>query len=389
MIKSDEIGVIGAGAMGVGIAQVIATAGTKVVLHDSNNAALEVAQNKLEAILNRLVEKEKLDTNSAREILGRIEFSKGIEAFKDCGLIIEAIVENLEIKKAVFTEVESLVDKDCVLASNTSSLSIASIASACKIPSRVIGIHFFNPAPLLPLVEIISAVQTDPNLSSQIKSLVEEWGKVPVIAKDTPGFIVNRIARPFYGEAIRMLEEGIANVPTIDWAMKEFGGFKMGPFELMDFIGNDINYEVTSTVFKEFFYDPRYKPSFTQKRMVEANRLGRKTGIGYYNYNDEAANLEPERNDALGQYLMDRILIMLINEAADALYLHIATRDDIDMAMTKGVNYPKGLLTWADERGIDVCLHALEELQSEYGEDRYRPSPIFKKMLRKGEQFYS
>ncbi|HIN40667.1 MAG TPA: 3-hydroxybutyryl-CoA dehydrogenase [Flavobacteriales bacterium] len=388
MIKSDEIGVIGAGAMGVGIAQVIATAGTKVVLHDSNNAALEVAQNKLEAILNRLVEKEKLDANSAKEILDRIEFSKGIEAFKDCGLIIEAIVENLEIKKAVFTEVESLVDKDCVLASNTSSLSIASIASACKIPSRVIGIHFFNPAPLLPLVEIISAVQTDPNLSSQIKSLVEEWGKVPVIAKDTPGFIVNRIARPFYGEAIRMLEEGIANVPTIDWAMKEFGGFKMGPFELMDFIGNDINYEVTSTVFKEFFYDPRYKPSFTQKRMVEANRLGRKTGIGYYNYNDEAANLEPERNDALGQYLMDRILIMLINEAADALYLHIATRDDIDMAMTKGVNYPKGLLTWADERGIDVCLNALEELQSEYGEDRYRPSPIFKKMLRKGEQFY-
>ena len=163
----------------------------------------------------------------------------------------------------------------------------------------------------------------------------------------------------------------------------------MGPFELMDFIGNDINYEVTATVFKEFFYDPRYKPSFTQKRMVEANRLGRKTGIGYYNYNDEAANLEPERNDALGQYLMDRILIMLINEAADALYLHIATRDDIDMAMTKGVNYPKGLLTWADERGIDVCLHALEELQSEYGEDRYRPSPIFKKMLRKDEQFYS
>ncbi len=389
MIKSDEIGVIGAGAMGVGIAQVIATAGAKVVLHDSNEAALEVAQNKLEAILNRLVEKEKLDTNSAREILDRIEFSKEIEALKDCGLIIEAIVENLEIKKAVFTEVESLVDKDCVLASNTSSLSIASIASACKIPSRVIGIHFFNPAPLLPLVEIISAVQTDPNLSSQIKSLVEEWGKVPVIAKDTPGFIVNRIARPFYGEAIRMMEEGIANVPTIDWAMKEFGGFKMGPFELMDFIGNDINYEVTYTVFKEFFYDPRYKPSFTQKRMVEANRLGRKTGIGYYNYNDEAANLEPERNDALGQYLMDRILIMLINEAADALYLHIATRDDIDMAMTKGVNYPKGLLTWADERGIDVCLNALEELQSEYGEDRYRPSPIFKKMLRKGEQFYS
>jgi len=388
MLKSDKTGIIGAGAMGTGIAQVIATSGGKVVIYDSNSAALEIAQNKLEAILNRMVEKGKLDSQSITEIISRIDFSKKIDSFKDCGLIIEAIVENLEIKKAVFEEVEAIVDNNCVLASNTSSLSIASIASACKIPSRVIGIHFFNPAPLLPLVEIIPAVQTDPNLSNQIKDLVGKWGKVPVIAKDTPGFIVNRIARPFYGEAIRMLEEGLANIPTIDWAMKEFGGFKMGPFELMDFIGNDINYEVTATVFKEFFYDPRYKPSFTQKRMVEANRLGRKTGIGYYNYRDESSNLEPEKNDALGQYLSDRILFMLINEAADALYLHVATRDDIDMAMTKGVNYPKGLLSWADEKGIDICLHALEELQSEYGEDRYRPSPIFKKMLRKNEQFY-
>ena len=240
----------------------------------------------------------------------------------------------------------------------------------------------------MPLVEIISAVQTDPELAAKMKETMQAWGKLPVFAKDTPGFIVNRIARPFYGEAIRILEEDLANVPTIDWAIKELGGFKMGPFELMDFIGNDINYEVTATVFREFFFDPRYKPSFTQKRMVEANRLGRKTGIGYYKYGPESNNLDPDRNDGLGSYILKRILAMLINEAADALYLHVATKEDIDLAMTKGVNYPKGLLAWADEIGIESCLNALEELQAEYGEDRYRPSPILRKMAKKGETFF-
>jgi 3-hydroxybutyryl-CoA dehydrogenase len=208
------------------------------------------------------------------------------------------------------------------------------------------------------------------------------------LAKDTPGFIVNRIARPFYGEAIRILEEGIADHATIDWALKTKGGFRMGPFELMDFIGNDVNYKVTETVFEQFFYDPRYKPSFTQKRMVEAGRLGRKTGLGYYDYGDGATPDSPNEDDSLGTEIFDRILAMLINEAVDALYLHIATRDDIDLAMTKGVNYPKGLLAWADEIGLDQCLKKLEDLQEEYGEDRYRPSPLLKKMVRDGKQFY-
>jgi 3-hydroxybutyryl-CoA dehydrogenase len=381
------VGIIGAGAMGSGIAQVAATAGNKVFLYDTNKEAQDGAEELIVKMLAKLEEKGKLQ-EPAVSVSERITYATDLDEFEPCELVIEAIVEKLQIKKNVFEEVEAIVSDTCILASNTSSLSIASIAAACKNPQRVMGIHFFNPAPLMPLVEIISAVQTDPELAADMKGTIQSWGKVPVFAKDTPGFIVNRIARPFYGEAIRILEEDLANVPTIDWAMKELGGFKMGPFELMDFIGNDINYEVTATVFKEFFFDPRYKPSFTQKRMVEANRLGRKTGMGYYNYGEDAVNLEPDRNDGLGSYILKRILAMLVNEAADALYLHVATKEDIDLAMTKGVNYPKGLLAWADEIGIETCLNALEELQSEYGEDRYRPSPILRKMVKKGETFF-
>lgn len=383
----STVGVIGGGAMGSGIAQVAATAGNDVIIYDSNAEAQENAKVQLGKMLLKLEEKGKLE-ETAEAIGNRVKYADDIADFENCDLVIEAIVENLQIKKNVFEEVESVVSDACIIASNTSSLSIASIAAACNNPKRVMGIHFFNPAPLMPLVEIISAVQTDPELANGMKTTISSWSKTPVFAKDTPGFIVNRIARPFYGEAIRILEEDLANVPTIDWAMKELGGFKMGPFELMDFIGNDINYEVTATVFKEFFFDPRYKPSFTQKRMVEANRLGRKTGIGYYNYGEDAVNLDPDRNDGLGSYILKRILAMLINEAADALYLHVATKEDIDLAMTKGVNYPKGLLAWADEIGIESCLKALEELQSEYGEDRYRPSPILRKMAKKGESFF-
>ena len=387
MGELKNIGIVGSGAMGSGIAQVAATAGNKVILYDSNKEAQDGAEQLIVKMLAKLEEKGKLQ-ESAVAVSERIIYATDIDEFESCELVIEAIVENLQVKKNVFEEVEAIVSDTCILASNTSSLSIASIASACKHPHRVMGIHFFNPAPLMPLVEIISAVQTDPALAADMKETIQSWGKVPVFAKDTPGFIVNRIARPFYGEALRILEEDLANVPTIDWAMKEFGGFKMGPFELMDFIGNDINYEVTATVFREFFYDPRYKPSFTQKRMVEANRLGRKTGIGYYNYGEDAVNLDPDRNDGLGSYILKRILAMLVNEAADALYLHVATKEDIDLAMTKGVNYPKGLLAWADEIGIETCLNALEELQVEYGEDRYRPSPILRKMVKKGETFF-
>jgi 3-hydroxybutyryl-CoA dehydrogenase len=381
-----KVSVIGAGTMGAGIAQIAATNGHEVCLYDSFDGAIETAEIKLKKILNRLVEKERITQQENEAILGRINFTKQIKEVAGSGLVIEANIENLAIKQKVFTEVESLVDENCIIASNTSSLSIASIAAACKKAGRVVGIHFFNPAPLMPLVEIIPAVQTSESTLNKAKAIIDSWKKITVIAKDTPGFIVNRVARPFYGEALRIYEEGVADFATIDWAMREIGGFRMGPFQLMDYIGNDINYTVTETVFTAFYFDPRYKPSFTQKRMMEAGYLGRKSGRGYYDYSTDTPKANEDRE--LGKKILWRILAMLINEAADTLFLNIATKEDIDLAMTKGVNYPKGLLAWADEIGIENVLQQLESLQAEYGEDRYRPSPLLKRMATINKTFY-
>ena len=383
-----KVGIIGAGAMGSGIAQVAATAGHSVVLFDTKAEALSLSKSKLASVMDRLVEKGRLISEEAQEIQNRISYADHMESLSESGIIIEAIIENLHVKKGVFSSIESLVSKDCILASNTSSLSITSIASACERSERVLGIHFFNPAPLMPLVEIIPAIQTADEITDEARNIIDSWKKITVLAKDTPGFIVNRVARPFYGEAIRILEEGIADVATIDWAMKEIGGFRMGPFELTDYIGHDVNYVVTETVFKAFFFDPRYKPSFTQKRLVEAGRLGRKSGQGFYDYSEGAVNPKPNTNEALGTKIVNRITAMLINEAIDALFLNIASAKDIDMAMTKGVNYPKGLLAWADEKGLDVVLTQLEELYKNYCEDRYRPSPLLRKMVNEQKTFY-
>lgn len=387
MNKDSIIGVIGAGAMGSGIAQVAAMAGHNVVLFDTNSAALDKAKASLTATLNKLAEKGKI--GDANTILARFQFATELSAFANCGLIIEAIIENLDIKKKVFADVETVVGENCVLATNTSSLSVTSIAAACKKADRVIGLHFFNPAPLMALVEIIPAVQTDAALVNTCKELMTAWGKAPVITKDTPGFIVNRVARPFYGEAIRIYEEGIADIPTIDWAMTEIAGFRMGPFTLTDYIGHDVNYVVTETVFQSFFYDARYKPSFSQKRLLEAGWLGRKTGRGFYNYAEGVAQPEPVKDMELGQKIADRIIAMLINEAVEALHLNIASAQDLELAMTKGVNYPKGLLQWCDEWTAEKSLSILDGLYNDYHEDRYRASILLRKMAKEKKKFIS
>jgi 3-hydroxybutyryl-CoA dehydrogenase len=382
-----KIGILGSGTMGISIAHFTSLKNNPTIVYDSSKDALKNGEKNLNSLINKLTDKGKYSEKEKNAIKKNLKFTNDINDLKKSELIIEAIIEDLNIKNKMFSKVEKLVSKECIISSNTSSLSITALASSLKENHRFIGLHFFNPANLMPLVEVIPAIQTSEKTLKKSKDFLENIGKVVVTVKDTPGFIVNRVARPFYGEAIRIYEEGIANFETIDWAMKEIGGFKMGPFELMDFIGNDINYTVTETVFREFYYDPRYKPSFTQKRLMEAGYFGRKSGKGFYNYKTNKAD-NINKNREVGKEIVLRIVSMLINEAADALYLNIASKEDLDLAMIKGVNYPKGLLYWADEIGIETIFHTLNNLHMNYCEDRYRPSPIFKKMLKENNKFY-
>jgi len=386
---SQLISVIGAGTMGSGIAQVAASNGCQVTIVDSSQPALEKSKSKLKSILNRLVEKGKINEEQSKSILACIHWTAKMDEISNSNMVIEAIVENLEIKQNLFTEMESLVSDICILATNTSSLSVSKIASVCKLKSRIMGVHFFNPVPLMKLVEVIPTEETDKKLLSEVKSSLEGWGKSVVTAKDTPGFIVNRVARPFYSEALKIYEECLADFATIDWAMKEFGGFRMGPFELMDYIGNDVNYSATKAVYDGTNHDPRYKPSPIQKKLMDEGLLGRKSGKGYFDYSENAVNPEPNKNEKLGQQIFNRILAMLINAAADALNGAIATRDDIDTAMTTGVNYPKGLLKWADEIGLNSPLAQLKDLHTQSGDDRYIASPLLEKMVISNSTFYA
>lgn len=382
------VGVVGAGAMGAGIAQVAAQAGHRVVLGDVDAGAVERARTTMEAAWAREVAKGRLTSSAAGEALARVEsagdLAAGYQGYAGCGLVIEAVVERLDVKRALFAALEGVVSSGCVLATNTSSLSIAAIGGGCAQPGRVVGIHFFNPAPVMPLVEIVPAITTDARTLEAARVLVDGWGKTTVVATDTPGFIVNRIARPFYGESLRLLEEGVADAATIDWAMRELGGFRMGPFELMDFIGHDVNYAVTASVFEAFYHDPRYRPSITQRRLVEAGLFGRKRGRGFYDYAAGAMRPAPVEDRALGEAIVDRVVAMLVNEAVDALHLRVARARDLELAMTRGVNYPQGLLAWGDAIGPAEILRRLEALQSEYGEDRYRPSPLLRRRVREG-----
>ncbi|BBV96791.1 MULTISPECIES: 3-hydroxyacyl-CoA dehydrogenase PaaH [Pseudomonas] len=293
-LASDvQVAVIGAGAMGAGIAQVAAQAGHPVKLYDNRPGAAAHAVAGIDRQLTRLVEKGKLQAAEHEMIRLRLCPVDTLEALADAGLVIEAIVENLQVKQTLLRQLEALCADDCILASNTSSLSITSLAAGLARPQQVVGMHFFNPAPLMALVEVVSGLATEPAVASCIYDTAQAWGKQPVHTRSTPGFIVNRVARPFYAESLRLLQEGAADCASLDALLRDAGGFRMGAFELTDLIGHDVNYAVTCSVFDAFYGDFRFQPSLVQKELVDAGRLGRKTGEGFYSYVEGAERPAP------------------------------------------------------------------------------------------------
>ncbi len=281
---ANVIGIIGAGTMGSGIAQVAAVAGYGVILYDIDAPVLDRSMKQIENNLTKAIEKNKLTAAEKETALAKIKTSVDFSQLKNSTTVIEAAAERLDIKQGIFQRLDDLLPHESIIATNTSSLSVTVLGAATRRPDRVIGMHFFNPAHIMKLVEIIKGIETSQTTISRITSLAKEFGKTPVLASDTPGFIVNRIARPFYGEALRLLGEGVASADEIDRIVKKSGGFKMGPFELMDLIGIDINFSVSKSVYEQFFHEPRYRPHPIQQQMVDANLLGRKTGKGFYEY---------------------------------------------------------------------------------------------------------
>ncbi|MDJ0947984.1 MAG: 3-hydroxyacyl-CoA dehydrogenase [Alphaproteobacteria bacterium] len=505
---SATVAVIGAGTMGAGIAQVAATAGHPVLLFDSFEGAVARGIAGIEKFLGRSIDKGKITGAERDAILGRITACDTLEELAPAKLVIEAIVEDLAVKQDLFKKLEGIVAEDAILASNTSSLSITAIGGALARPERLVGMHFFNPAPLMALVEVITGLATSPDAADTLIETSTAWGKAPVRAKSTPGFIVNRCARSFYAEAQRVLWEGGADIPTIDSVMKEAGGFRMGPFELMDLIGADVNLAVSHSVWNAYFRDPRYTPSLLQTEQVAAGRLGRKSGRGWYDHAEGAERPEPltappgpmpksvrivgdlgpaeplagliekagiplkrEKDpDELGAIHVDagdaeavlmlthgataterahweekdnlvhfdlaldfgaasrvaiaaadqaapaaleaaagffqalgksvsviddvpgmivmRTVAMLVNEAADAVNQGVCDAADLDTAMIKGVNYPRGPLAWADFLSPAWVLVVSDGLYGHYGEDRYRPSPLLRRKVFGGAKFH-
>jgi 3-hydroxybutyryl-CoA dehydrogenase len=281
----NTAGVIGSGTMGRGIAICTASAGIKSVLYDINSEILDKARSIIEKDLSRSAEKKKITSEKKDEILSNIIFTGDFNDLGESDFVIEAALEDIDLKKDIFSKLDALCRHDTILSTNTSSLSVTTISTYVKNnPERVVGMHFFNPANIMKLVEIVKGDFTSEETIDITKELSKKIGKVSVTAKDTPAFIVNRIARPFYGEALKILSEGTSEAEKTDLIMKNCGGFAMGPFELMDLIGIDVNFSVTKSVYEAFFNDPKYRPNFIQKKMVDAGMLGRKTKRGFYKY---------------------------------------------------------------------------------------------------------
>ena len=336
--RSNIIAVIGAGAMGAGIAQVAASAGHDVLLFDAVDGAAQRGIDNTAKGLAKLVERGRMTQQDCDALIARINVAQSLTDVSSASLVIEAIVEQLDIKQTLFCQLEDLCREDTILASNTSSLSITAIGSTLKRPERLLGMHFFNPAPVMKLVEVISGLATDPGVAECVFGTATRWGKLAVHARSTPGFIVNRVARPFYAEALRLLQEGAGDPSTIDAVMRDCGGFRMGPFELMDLIGHDVNYAVTSSVHSAYFGDPRFTPSLIQKELVDAGYLGRKSGRGFYDYADNAER--PAASTCDQRDGVEQITLVGNSQIAETLFelaqqagLNIQREDDNETAI--------------------------------------------------------
>jgi 3-hydroxybutyryl-CoA dehydrogenase len=372
-IRMVDIAVVGAGTMGAGIAESSALAGLSVVMVDVREEALDLGRHTIEKDLDRRVRKGRLSEEERRASIGRVSATTSLESCADSPVVIEAVVEDMAVKTRVFGDLEGVVASEAVLATNTSSLSVAGIAAATEHPGRVVGMHFFNPVPAMRLVEVVTGPSTDPSAVSQVEEMAERLGKTPIRVSDTPGFVVNRVARPFYLEALRLVEAG-GKPGQIDAAIRG-AGFRMGPLQLADLIGNDVNLTVSESLFERYYYHPRFRPSYLQRSMVEGGLLGRKSGRGFYDYSAEKTaednEIEPSEDVSL------RVISCIVNEAFLALSEGVATAEDIDRAMKLGANYPKGPFEWVEEIGARSIVETLDSLRAANG-DAYLAAPALR-----------